>query len=613
MKLKDIQAWALINNMEHDGLFAPVAIGGGKTLISLKCCADMWRHRGHERTLLLAPSSVMPQTHRSVPWYAERFELYGMPFQFLSGKSRGERERLAKRNFHGCYVVPWSLLSREGAEDLLEMIDATYVFGDEIHEVKNARARRTARFFKWMARQKPKFGCTSGTITTKTPMEFHHLLWSALKDEAPLPFSQSDCMDLAMLVSSGANDWDVPKHVSERYQPMRQWAQRHHVDLDVSLDHLKNDTKGFRTAFQARLRSAPGVVYDDTFVGASLLMPNLEAPPTAGHERVVELIKQVDKGISPNGDVIAEAMHGARMRQELAAGFYNEQVWPSLDRIPAAPGLTPEEILELSQTYHETWNDYLKTFNKWASHRARKDLDTVFLVGKDMTNNGATNVGHELYDAWENAKALDFPERVDRFSRSVRVCDYKIQQAKKLAESKAWQAGGGLLYYTSKCVGAWLHEDIPEAVFCPAGKVGSERIGTDTHPVSEGKVCIVSIGGHYQGKNLQFHERSHFVEWDRVERRAEQVLGRIHRNGQKLDAVVQSTSFTQRCEHEAFAATLNDACYVQQTMGDTLRLMVATYEPAPLILPTHVLQERGYSDVKPLDDKGQALLASIYS
>lgn len=42
-----------------------------------------------------------------------------------------------------------------------------------------------------------------------------------------------------------------------------------------------------------------------------------------------------------------------------------------------------------------------------------------------------------------------------------------------------------------------------------------------------------------------------------------------------------------------FAATLNDACYVQQSMGLRQKLLFATHDPLPSIFSPEFLKEQG--------------------
>jgi hypothetical protein len=88
---------------------------------------------------------------------------------------------------------------------------------------------------------------------------------------------------------------------------------------------------------------------------------------------------------------------------------------------------------------------------------------------------------------------------------------------------------------------------------------------------------------------------------------AEQSIGRIHRNGQKRDKVQIYTDFCSEFDWGVFSATLNDAAYIHQTLGNKQRLMYAKYETVPKIIPREVLREWG-AQMGATDEESQQLL-----
>ena len=146
-------------------------------------------------------------------------------------------------------------------------------------------------------------------------------------------------------------------------------------------------------------------------------------------------------------------------------------------------------------------------------------------------------------------------------------------------------------------MGAWVHEALVaagvDALLCEAGDVGTQRI-LDHGNV--GKIMVASINGHGTGKNLQHFRNQIFLQWPRNCKIAEQTLGRLHRNGQEADEIVVELMNTTGFDAENFAATLNDAIYVQQTTGNRQKLIYGRHDPLPTIIPSHVLRERGFQN-----------------
>ena len=113
--------------------------------------------------------------------------------------------------------------------------------------------------------------------------------------------------------------------------------------------NLKNDREGCRRAFRIRFKTAPGIIFNDTYeYGGPLYFENLEVP--APGPKLMNMIRDVeDKMIAPNGDEFSHAILGWRYLDELRSGFYHDQVWPTN---------AEDEVLERSQLAHEQQQDY---------------------------------------------------------------------------------------------------------------------------------------------------------------------------------------------------------------------------------------------------------------
>ena len=135
-----------------------------------------------------------------------------------------------------------------------------------------------------------------------------------------------------------------------------------------------------------------------------------------------------------------------------------------------------------------------------------------------------------------------------------------------------------------------------DCILCPSGDEANKAI--IDHGNSK-RLIIASISAHGTGKNLQHFQEQFFLQWPRPAKVCEQVLGRLHRTGQKADNLVVNTCFTQPFDHMLFAASLNDALYIQQTLGSQQKLLIADYDPTPEIFEGNILEERGF-DPRPL-------------
>jgi hypothetical protein len=103
-----------------------------------------------------------------------------------------------------------------------------------------------------------------------------------------------------------------------------------------------------------------------------------------------------------------------------------------------------------------------------------------------------------------------------------------------------------------------------------------------------------------------------FLQWPRSAKQAEQVLGRQHRNGQKKKAIMAQTIVCDPWDDLNFAATLNDALYIHQSMGAGQKLIYANYDPLPKVFPSHVLDERGAETMASLGREHKELVAKKF-
>lgn len=594
--LFDVQAGAIYAWERYNGLFAPIGVGWGKTLITLMAAQSSWT-RGKRKILLLVPANVYLQlVERDIPMARTKVPL-SVPFNRMGGKSMSHRIAMAKSGRPGCYILPYSMLSTKDSTELLEGIRPDVVICDEAHYLKNRNAARTKRLMHLIDALQPEVAVLSGTITDKSIRDYHHLIRVALRDNCPLPLSAIMANDWASVLDSTA---DPSATQTGPLVPLLDWAVLNFPD-----DTIPMGVPGFRQAYKRRLQTAPGVIgTSDQEIGCSLIFHNQpvegrEARP--GWETLRKLDDDVVKlWVTPNGDEIEHAIHTYKWRFELSAGFYNQLIWPTADELAerrSIPVGTAEKLLDRAKEHHGLSQEYARLLRAWLDRHSRNGLDTPLLVASNMAQHGATYVGAELHSAWKRMHDADFPERPERDSSAVRVCDYKVAAAVEWAKSLPNDAPGGIVWWWHQEMGAWVHEALVaagvDALLCEAGDVGTQRI-LDHGNV--GKIMVASINGHGTGKNLQHFRNQIFLQWPRNCKIAEQTLGRLHRNGQEADEIVVELMNTTGFDAENFAATLNDAIYVQQTTGNRQKLIYGRHDPLPTIIPSHVLRERGFQN-----------------
>jgi len=572
------QADATFAIAQYQGVLAPIKVGGGKTLTGLLGAALLSQYHLHEKMVLCLPSKTFYQLQlKELPKYREHFELYDLPVHLLGGDCTPQaRARLAQSGLKGLYVVPYATLSSPSdvcpGYKILPWIKPTAFILDEAHNVRDLRSARTGRLSDYIdsCDVPPVVVAMSGTMLAKTLLDFHHISTWSLRDRSPLPISHSRCVDWACVLDPQASP---SRRQRTFFLPLLEWAG----SSDLS-------QRGLRQAFRKRLKSTPGVVSaSEDDLGTSLVFQNNPASTdNPDFPKLMEMVRMVEKdGLTPNGDELEDKFGGHRWLKELSAGFYNELVWPELEQI----GENAEERLDRSKVHHESLQKYHKGLRKWISYNRTPGLDTAFLVGSELYHHGAKRVGAELHTLWSDARALDFDGRVHRVGYPVRVCNYKVIHAVEWLSSVDDE---GIIWVESPEIGRWIHELAPHTIFCDASPYGHKEIQKEEH-----KAIIATIGAHGEGKNLQHHQNQLVLQWPRGAPIAEQLIGRLHRPGQKADELIVHTADTTEFDQMTRAACLLDSLGLHQ-LEDPKKVITGTYANKLEDFPREVLLEKGF-------------------
>lgn len=614
-RLFPVQANAVLAYFMYSGLFGPIGVGWGKTLITLMI-ANMAYQKGLRKMLLFVPPQILGQLVEHDIKFARTKVPITYPVHVLGGKSSKQRLAIAKSGKKGLYIMPYSQLSTKDTDDLLTLIKPEIIIADEAHRIANERSARSRRVSWIIEEYKPECVFVSGTITSKSVSDYYHLIRSALGNNNPLPNAKALAHEWGAIIDAQQINWSQHPDGHARDSgpgpllPLLDWARKKFPGETV-----EESTDGFRKAYRLRLTHAPGVVASgEADIGTSITFQNKPVQgykQSEGWDKLNELITKVeDQWLTPNDDEIEHAIHTWKWLNELSAGFYNQLTWPTVEDYARRRKLEEEqayEILEKAKAYHEGDQVFSKGLRSWLEAFAKPKLDTPLLVRHNISQHGSRDVGTELFELWKYKESLDFDGRPDRDSTAIRVCPYKINDAVRRA--KEFESGAGIIWYHHQEVGRWLYEVSKEqgldSVFCPAGKAGNERV---RDMANRDKILVASITAHGEGKNLQHFRDQVFVQWPRSAKAAEQALGRLHRNGQEADEIYVNLMNTLVFDQMNFAACLNDALYIHQSTGVRQKLVYGSYDPLPIIFPSAVLKERGIEGVKFLNPEQQRML-----
>ena len=615
------QVAAMMQFHDFGGLVCPVKVGGGKTLISVLIANDAYTHFGKRRILLMDPPHLIDQLRSTeLPFYRRHISI-NVPFYWLAGSTAGKRKLAAKSKRAGCYVVSYSLLSGPDGAEILNSIEPDLIIGDEIHSIASANPSARGRRFKEVVKKfAPQIVGLSGTITKKSPRDYHFLVTNALQERAFIPRPSMLADEWAKILDTNASSLDqYQQNQAPQPGPIRiliDWAKRHYPN-----EQFPNNLMGFRGAFKKRMETCPGVIASEGEEGgvsarmSNIKVSQIEKEKCPGWNELQAHIKKLEEEwVAPNGDEIDHQIHMWQWIYCLEGfGFYNNLTWPVADRISEVRGISlgeAQDRLERSKIQHTLQQDYAKELRKWIKNHAKRGLDTPFLIGGDMAQNGSANVGGGLFEIWRRQKEACFPEMIQRTSSVVKVCDFRVKAIVDWAKQwyKERPNKAAIVWYCHNGVGRWLKEyfeaaDLP-TLYCPAGNAGKNNLADRT---KGNCFAIASFKAYSDGLNLQYHHDAEcFAQWPREAYKVHQAIGRVRRTGQDADEIRIFQSICSEFDRVLFAACLNDAAYIHQTSARH-NLLMMDYDERPAILPYSVLLQWG-TEAKELSSETRQLL-----
>ena len=289
MQLKPVQNLALHWAKQQRGLVAPLAVGAGKTLLSLLVAPVM----GAQRPILLIPPTMQNPLRREMERLAPHF-------------------RIPKN----LYIVPYSQLSVAKSTDLLEQMKPDLIIADEAHMLKNPDSARVRRFLR-LFRNFPntRLVAMSGTFTSKSLKDYAHLAEIALRDGSPVPIEDADLLAWSNVLDSGSSPMDRDWSIFSAF-----------CDLRSDPDETRRKQRA-REVFRDRFNATPGVVATrEASVQCSL---NIFERPLQPPPEVAAALEELHRTWTrPDGEEMDSALALWRLGMQMSQGFYLRWVWP---------------------------------------------------------------------------------------------------------------------------------------------------------------------------------------------------------------------------------------------------------------------------------------------
>lgn len=525
-KLRMIQSAILMACEACRGGLFPVGVGHGKAGAAVLAPVAM----GCEVAIILTTSGTLSQLRATFATWRRVF-----------------------RVDYRAHILSYDQLSTPNAATMLDRLIAgadpskVCVIADEAHKLRHmdsARTRRVLRFFD--EHDQALFVALSGTMTSKSLMDFAHLAGLALRHLAPVPQSEqalqswAACIDVEGRPSSV--DWD-------EVAPLVEWAG------DDATGEKR--TQQARTAFRSRLRSCPGVVAtDEQAVQCSLVFEHMtvDVPEIiTQHMATARMLKE-----DPDGEPIPDDISLWRLLRQLSGGYRYVWDWPQ--------GRVDVVWKESRRAWNGEVREELKEY-------AGAGYDSEFLVAA-ACEQGRVRHNRPLVAAWhawkeQRVKRWRWADGTDRPRPPTRTIWEDTFFVEDIMRRLASEKGPVVLWYESQALQDALR----------ARKLDVRGAGEDV-PKKAGVVAL-SIRSHGDGLNLQAWDRCILLEPPGSGQRCEQVVGRHHRPGQLADEVTVGVYQHTEVVADAFAQARADARYIEDATGNRQKLNYATFVDFP--------------------------------
>ena len=350
MALKPVQNMALYWTEQRRGLIGSLAVGSGKTLLSLLASQVLKA----QRPILFVPPTMQIPLRREMEKLAKHFTL--------------------PKNL---YIIPYSQLSVAKSSDLLEQIKPDLIICDEAHSVRSPDAARTKRVLRYAAQfPSTRFVMLSGTLTSKSLRDYGHLCELALREGSPLPTETADLLAWSNCLDSGS----IPQQ--------KDWSL---FAAFCDVRHIEDETRrkeAARDAFRERFNATPGVVSTrEQSVGCSLNLYERElSVPPAVRDALRELHATWTR---PDGEEMPSALDLWRLGMQISQGFYLRWAWPN--------GVVDWEWMEARSEWHRQVRGVLQ--------ENVTGMDSPLLVWNAVAHGTLTNPAVvRAFHAWEAVK-----------------------------------------------------------------------------------------------------------------------------------------------------------------------------------------------------------------
>jgi hypothetical protein len=538
-RLNAVQAWTLYEIGMVGGLIGSIPVGSGKTCLDLLAPMAL-EALGVRLSLLLVPPSLLDQLVLDYRLLAEHFRVPTIRVHGVNYKWDVDGAPIL-------HVLPYSRLSLPTSSDWIRGLAPEAIIADEcdrLKDVNGAGASRVMRYFLEKGEDVRFLGWT-GSLTDKSLTEYGHLCALALKMCSPLPLDRSVLEEWARALDAVDNPsppGELVRLCTLGERPRDGYRRRFRETMGVIVSNASSVSAGM-TIQEKSAPSLPPIVTEALWK----LRHEWVRPDTlAGSDYDEELIDAI-------------AVH--RCAIELASGIFYRWKFPPINGVPQRTADVKE------------WYEARKQWNQELRHRLRSReewLDSPLLCEHaaqryhgDMERR--SDRPEWCSDAWPRWRAIK--DKIVYETEAIRISDYLVNDAAHWARNNL-----GVVWYGMAEFGAWVAE-VSGLPLHGGGPNAGKRIRAERGDRS----IIASIKSHGRGRDglQRLYNNQLIAQPPSSATMWEQLLGRLHRQGQGAEAV-HAWYYAHTPElQEAIDQALRRAEYVKGTLGTEQKIASA--------------------------------------
>lgn len=539
-RLLPVQGWYLREASEAGGALGFVVAGGGKTGIGILLPMVLPDVRV---AVLLLPPELRAQFVVDYEEWSRHFKVPNLAWSGSLTAASGSRrlgaihewgDRPFLRDRPVLHVLAYSELSHERCATWLTEYRPDLIVSDEAHRLSDQDSVRTSRFKRYAvsrahAGSPIRFAGHSGSLTTRSILQYQHLAALALRDGSPVPHDPGAAQSWASCLDPALRGCPAPAGAL-----------------------AKLGGASAQDGFRLRLTETLGVITtEDARLPVRLTLTVRQPPPMPA--AVAEAIGQTRASRTrPDGQEFTEEAETVACLRQLACGFFYRWIYPRGE---------PPDLIDRWFAARKAWFAELRGALD-GYRRDRLDSPALLRQAAERWHDPAYRGDDpewesEAWPAWRDVRDQVVPEVATTW-----IDDWLARDA------VAWAAQSpGVIWYQHRAFGARVAElgGLPLYGEGDAASIGIAQEQGD-------RSIVASIKAHGTGKNLQRWTRALVTSAPSDAGAWEQLLARHHRTRQTRDVHVEVYQHTAEVQR-ALADATERARYVQATTGLSQRLL----------------------------------------